>query len=180
METSVSVKACNGIAVTFTVFSRYCSFTTTQKQANQTAVTCKLLDLPRRFNCNWKDKKCRCSANCGRSLCLCVFRNKRHTPSVPRSFSWAWVLSRNCVIPVVCVWNLVSGRYSKTTVSHEAYLMTIQWTTTRFDLYWPSSTPQKDTLFTKNSPFLTTSITKLSKIPQQNFRCVAENCITTK
>jgi len=56
MDTSVSVKACNGIAVTFIFFSRYCSFTTTQKQDNQTAVTSKRLDLPRRFNVTGKTK----------------------------------------------------------------------------------------------------------------------------
>ena len=39
----------------------------------------------------------------------------------------------------LCVWNLGNGMQSNTTVSHEVYWMTINWTTTCFGLYWPSS-----------------------------------------
>ena len=115
LETSGTVQVCNGIAVTFTLFSRYCSFTTTQKQGNQTPATSKRVDRPRRSNCNRKDKKCRCSANCGRPLCLCVFRNKRHNAlcTTFRFFSLSVIqeLCRHCC---VCeTWQMV-GIQTKT------------------------------------------------------------------
>jgi len=180
METSGSVKACNGIAVTFTFFSRYCSFNTTQKQANQTAVTSKRLDLPRSFNCNREDKKCRYSANCVRPLCLCVFRKKRHialcTTFLFLSLS---VIQELCHPCCVCVklgkWLVLKnncvkwGVFNDYTMKNYMFrlVLAIFNTTERYVIYREFSLNNHLNDETK-------------KAPPTKFRCVAENSITTK
>ena len=118
LETSGSVQACNWIAVTFTFFSRYYSFTTTQSK------TIKLqshLNVSISLDALILTEKTKNVAVlltvAGRCVCASSGTNAiMHMHHVP-------FLKLECYLGIVssqlCVWNLGNGGQSNTTVSHK-------------------------------------------------------------